>query len=120
MSELWDCTECGWVGYDPIMSSKMLPEDTVHELCPMCLAEDVGPLDVDGLTVFPTWAGGAYVLRADDRRRAAAYMPANYSVDVVGRIVGHDVAGWTMAEYVLPRLASGGMFPMWVGSGPTD
>jgi hypothetical protein len=46
-----------------------------------------------------------------------AYMPDNY--EVVGRtptggsntvkvlIAGHDRAGWTLHEYVIPRLASG-------------
>ena len=44
-----------------------------------------------------------------------AYLPENYSVlargvnDYGGGIVieGRDVAGWTLHEYVLPRLASG-------------
>ncbi len=40
-----------------------------------------------------------------------AYMPANYTI--VGEysdcvlIAGHDHAGWTMDDYVIPRLASG-------------
>jgi hypothetical protein len=43
----------------------------------------------------------------------ADYLPANYSVlrqDPDGQgvlIVGEDDHGWTMDEYVLPRLASG-------------
>ena len=57
--------------------------------------------------------GGQEVLR---------YLPSNYSVvaervrmsvnDVEESVVyisGEDVAGWTMADYVAPRLASGGM-----------
>ena len=41
----------------------------------------------------------------------AAYMPANYKVTVVTPeriwIAGNDNAGWTMQDYVIPRLASG-------------
>jgi len=38
-----------------------------------------------------------------------AYMPSNYEAREVKVIVieGHDDAGWTMDDYVLPRLASG-------------
>jgi len=39
------------------------------------------------------------------------YMPSNYSAvgepDGSIRICGRDSAGWTLAGYVLPRLASG-------------
>jgi hypothetical protein len=52
--------------------------------------------------------------------RVAAYLPGNYRV--VGRtairasdevqilIAGRDVAGWTLDDYVIPRLASGLIF----------
>lgn len=47
----------------------------------------------------------------DPREAIGAYMPANYSVlDVLTHDVlihGQDNAGWTLDEYVLPRLASG-------------
>ena len=51
-----------------------------------------------------------------------AYMPANYEAIWTGEdaarpgekapsylavIAGHDVAGWTLDDYVIPRLASG-------------
>lgn len=40
-----------------------------------------------------------------------AYMPGNYAADwdVDGNILihGEDVAGWTLDDYVIPRLASG-------------
>lgn len=44
----------------------------------------------------------------------ARYLPANYKVtdsdtDYV-YFAGHDNAGWTMEDYVLPRLASGLIF----------
>ena len=51
--------------------------------------------------------------------KVAAYLPSNYRVTdadpidsevVVVFIRGHDVAGWTLDGYVLPRLASGLMF----------
>ena len=38
------------------------------------------------------------------------YMPANYEAFAAGPdviIVGHDNAGWTLDDYVIPRLASG-------------
>lgn len=43
-----------------------------------------------------------------------AYMPSNYTATVGqhGEIIiqGHDNAGWTMEDYVKPRLASGLIF----------
>jgi hypothetical protein len=40
-----------------------------------------------------------------------SYMPANYAVigttDDAIVIAGHDNAGWTLEDYVIPRLASG-------------
>jgi hypothetical protein len=43
---------------------------------------------------------------------AAAYMPANYTATCypelnVTLIEGEDVPGWTLDDYVIPRLASG-------------
>ena len=42
----------------------------------------------------------------------AAYLPRAYGVEHVAAtgsivITGRDVAGWTLDEYVIPRLASG-------------
>jgi hypothetical protein len=60
----------------------------------------------------------ALIYTADDMA-VAAYLPANYSVIWQGWdeatdpsrsvvvISGTDVAGWTLDDYVLPRLASG-------------
>ena len=51
--------------------------------------------------------------------KVARFLPSNYSVvdsDVVGRdgdtvvIEGQDSCGWTLDDYVLPRLATGGMY----------
>lgn len=51
--------------------------------------------------------------------RVAAFLPSNYRVldhDCVGRegdsvvIGGRDSAGWTLATYVTPRLATGQMY----------
>ena len=46
--------------------------------------------------------------------RDTAYLPNNYSVtggqDGAVVVEGEDVAGWTAEGYVIPRLASGGMF----------
>jgi hypothetical protein len=49
-------------------------------------------------------------------KRVDTYLPGNYTVlgwDDDGDSVlieGFDSAGWTLDDYVLPRLASGGMF----------
>ncbi len=47
--------------------------------------------------------------------RVRAYMPDNYKVSYNSltkqfMITGHDVAGWTLDGYVIPRLASGLVF----------
>lgn len=44
----------------------------------------------------------------------SAYLPDNYTVVGTGSdgavvIGGRDVAGWTLQDYVIPRLASGRM-----------
>jgi hypothetical protein len=49
--------------------------------------------------------------------RLAAYMPTNYAVSIAPGltlrgapavlVAGEDRAGWTLEDYVLPRLASG-------------
>jgi hypothetical protein len=49
-------------------------------------------------------------------QRVSAYLPRNYEVqgwDDDGKavvIAGTDSAGWTMQDYVVPRLASGLLF----------
>jgi hypothetical protein len=44
----------------------------------------------------------------------AAYLPSNYAVtgedDSTVTIEGRDNAGWTLDDYVIPRLASGLIF----------
>lgn len=71
------------------------------------------------MTPHPTENRVAAVTSADVRgpegvARVAEYLPRNYRAtsDVDGQVyvVGHDEAGWTLAEYVLPRLASGLIF----------
>lgn len=60
----------------------------------------------------------AAVTGARDAEHLTRYLPDNYEVyghrfpdgpggKIVLLIRGHDVAGWTMEGYVLPRLASG-------------
>lgn len=52
---------------------------------------------------------------ADSSAQVAAYLPSNYGVvnllSPTGGdwfiITGFDVAGWTLDDYVIPRLASG-------------
>ena len=64
----------------------------------------------------------AIVQNEIDRHRVAPFLPESYDVqqftvalpggEIVERllIVGTDVAGWTLDEYVIPRLASGLIF----------
>lgn len=44
----------------------------------------------------------------------AAYLPANYRIESANgdcvTIAGYDSAGWTLDDYVIPRLASGLLF----------
>lgn len=43
-------------------------------------------------------------------RRVVAYLPSNYQAEAKGSsivIYGEDRMGWTMDDYVIPRLASG-------------
>lgn len=61
--------------------------------------------------------------RADEVQQIRLYLPRNYSVPfgtrhdpenssrssrVTAYVVGTDEAGWTLDDYVIPRLASGG------------
>lgn len=59
-----------------------------------------------------------YAMIRSDSPAIAAYLPSNYTVlargaedpefgGLVTIIEGTDHAGWTLSEYVLPRLASG-------------
>lgn len=53
------------------------------------------------------------IVRGEPVERVAAYLPANYTASETDDgvlIVGRDVAGWTLDDYVIPRLASGLMF----------
>ena len=48
-------------------------------------------------------------------QRVRALLPENYKVGYNSltkqfMITGHDVAGWTLDDYVIPRLASGLVF----------
>lgn len=55
------------------------------------------------------------IVRGGAPHVVAAYLPSNYrvlfdhelTVDKTVVIEGEDVAGWTLDDYVLPRLASG-------------
>jgi hypothetical protein len=58
----------------------------------------------------------AHVKGARTSTEVEAYLPANYrlvSWDPIGRVAlieGEDRAGWTLEDYVIPRLASGLIF----------
>ena len=61
----------------------------------------------------------AVVKNARDAKQLWAYLPENYRIiggDIgwpgkpVYVIAGTDEAGWTLADYVIPRLASGLIF----------
>ena len=48
--------------------------------------------------------------KANEIEAIRRYLPNNYSAFTWGHdvvIVGQDSAGWTMEDYVIPRLASG-------------
>ncbi len=51
---------------------------------------------------------------SDTADTVKAYLPGNYEIDHVDTdyviIKGEDNCGWTLDEYVLPRLASGLIF----------
>lgn len=51
------------------------------------------------------------VIYTDRAETVARYLPSNYSVVSCENgetvIAGEDSAGWTLDDYVLPRLASG-------------
>jgi hypothetical protein len=54
----------------------------------------------------------ATVLNEDNLEVVQRYMPSNYDAGQVGSaifIYGHDSHGWTLDDYVIPRLASGGI-----------
>jgi hypothetical protein len=55
------------------------------------------------------------------RETTANFLPSNYWVtevtDTEVRIAGHDRAGWTLDDYVIPRLASG---LIWAKEVPRD
>ena len=59
------------------------------------------------------------LIRCGDRDKVARYLPGNYEVvggydsplhGPVTVIEGEDACGWTLHDYVLPRLASGLIF----------
>jgi len=54
----------------------------------------------------------ATVLGARDSAQVEAYLPSNYRVVTVSPkgtvlIAGEDAAGWTLEDYIIPRLGSG-------------
>ena len=55
------------------------------------------------------------VLNSADIKAIKRYMPSNYTAEFVPNaniivISGFDVAGWTLDDYVIPRLASGNYY----------
>ena len=62
--------------------------------------------------------------RTDEQDAIASYLPANYAL--VGQyangdlaVVGHDNAGWTAEDYVIPRLGSGLIVAHVASEGPS-
>lgn len=53
----------------------------------------------------------AHVTNGKDARTVWAYLPRNYAImsgiDGEYLIAGHDHCGWTLDDYVIPRMASG-------------
>ena len=61
----------------------------------------------------------AVITRARDAKQLWAYLPENYKIisgdlgppgKPIYLIAGRDSAGWTLDDYVIPRLASGLIF----------
>lgn len=74
-------------------------------------------VDVDGWQVLsrvPLRLARVARSRAVDVETVAAYLPGNYSVSSADGewvyVSGHDMPGWTLDGYVIPRLASGLVF----------
>ncbi|MCP4902332.1 MAG: hypothetical protein GY906_35645 [bacterium] len=82
----------------------------------------------DSLKLMPNggeWRSAIIEDHADDIAIIAAYLPRNYRARVAyaatrtGRavvIIGRDNAGWTLNDYVIPRLASGLYFAREIGA----
>jgi hypothetical protein len=53
----------------------------------------------------------AHVTNGRDAKQVWAFLPGNYAIisgiDGEYLIAGYDNAGWTMDDYVIPRMASG-------------
>lgn len=69
------------------------------------------------MNTTPTPVRRAVIARRNNepsRERVEAYLPGNYWIDVAYDdefvLAGTDVAGWTLDDYVIPRLASGLIF----------
>lgn len=57
----------------------------------------------------------AVIRYADERllARVEQYMPRNYSATLHGDhilVEGHDSCGWTLDDFIIPRLASGSIY----------
>jgi hypothetical protein len=59
------------------------------------------------------------VVRAGSKKEIEAYLPANFRVSYISNlpdgkvdavVEGYDMKGWTMADYVIPRLQSGNIW----------
>jgi len=51
---------------------------------------------------------------SDPLKTVQAYLPLRFEARMEGTAIvieGDDYAGWTMEDYVIPRLASAGIFP---------
>ena len=104
---LWlcPCAECTKLDWEALIADGegLLLSDHRHECFPEYW-------DAQGKAIARRTA----VITTDDADRVAAFLPSNYSVvsqaDGIVTIAGTDNAGWTLDDYVLPRLASGLLF----------
>lgn len=94
------------VAIDPMSLAYCAPEDVQVYVVPGAdWPTPIGPVDPRIRT--------AVVIGTPSVGEVSAYMPRNYRAAWDGehvRIIGRDVAGWTLDEYVIPRLASGLIF----------
>jgi hypothetical protein len=63
-------------------------------------------------------------VQVTDHETVARYLPSNYAIVAQGNgwlyIEGEDDHGWTLDEYVIPRLASGLIFAEEISQGQAD
>ena len=100
-----------WIEFYDAEDSDHAEEQALNanpEWCAVVCVATCAPIVPEARTRF------AVVTNAQNAKALWAYLPANYAITsgIQGAeprylISGKDVAGWTLDDYVIPRLASG-------------